>query len=140
MKKLFQWMFVMGLTAVPPIIALQTYSQFPHISTDTVPLWQQFLPVILLSAGVTISAFCVLKVPAYLHNWPQELKLICLALLAFLTLVILWLALLLAYYTLSVPTGTAVVPSDVLILGSTATLFLLLSTLYWADQLYLQSN
>ena len=141
MKRLFPWIFVIGLTAVPPIIALQTYNQSPSSPSHIVPLWQQFLPVVLLSSGVTISAICLLKVPAYLHTWPQELKLIFLALLAFLTLVILWLAVLLAYYSLSgLALATAVAPPNVLTLGSIATLFLILGTLYWADQLYLQSN
>lgn len=140
MKRLFQWLFVLGLTAVAPLIALQTYTQSPHMPTNILPLWQQFLPVIILSLGVAISALCVLKVPAYLHSWPQELRLIFLALLSFLTLVILWLAILLAHYTLSgLVLGTAVAPANVLILGGIATLILILGTLYWADQLYLQN-
>lgn len=140
MRRLFQWLFVVGLTAVAPFIAWQTYNQSPAIPTTIVPLWQQFLPVILLSFGVAVSTFCLLRVPAYLRNWPQELRVSLLALLAFLALVILWLAILLAYYTQAAPTGTAVAPPHILILGSAATLFLLLGTLYWADQLYLQSN
>ncbi|MCB8944916.1 MAG: hypothetical protein H6658_14295 [Ardenticatenaceae bacterium] len=140
MKRLFQWIFVLGLTAVPPIIALQTYSQSPHLPAEIVPVWQQFLPVIFLSAGVAVSAFCVLKVPAYL-KWPQELKLIFLTILAFLTLIILWLAVLLAHYSLAgLVLETAVAPPYVLIPGGIATLLLILGTFYWADQLYLQNS
>ena len=140
MQRLFQWLFLLGLMAIPPLVALQTHSQSSPLPGDIVPLWQQFLPAILLSIGVAVSVFCLLKVPMYLQ-WPHELKLIVLVILAFLTLIILWLAVLLAYYSLTGDTvETAVAPANVLILGSIASFILLLGTLLWADQLYLQSR
>ncbi len=140
MKRLFQWLFVLGLTAVPPLVALHTYSQSPPLPDDILLLWRQFLPAILLSIGVAVGVFCLLKVPAYL-NWPQELKLILLAILAFLTLIILWLAILLAYYSLAgIAVTMAVAPFPILIFGSIASFILLIGTFYWADQLYLQTK
>ena len=140
MKRLFQWLFIVGLTAVPPIVGFQTYEESALPLSHIIPLWQQFLPVILLTLGVAISTFCLLKVPAYLQ-WQHELTLTFLALLAFLTLIILWLAILLAYYSQTgLVIGTAVAPPNVLILGGAATLILILGTFYWADQLYLQTT
>ena len=140
MNRIFQYLFIAGLTAVPTVVGIQTYNQSPPILAHAIPLWQQFLPVILLTSGVAMSAFGLLKVPAYL-NWPQELRLIFLALLAFLTLIILWLAILLAYYSQTgFVVGTAVAPLNVLILGIIATFILVLGTFYWADQLYMASQ
>jgi hypothetical protein len=142
MRYWFQWLFVGLLTAVPFAVALRAYALSPSLPTSLVlTLWQQFLPVFLLSITVAISAASVLFVPAYLRDWPLDIQLIFLTLLAFLTLVILWIAIMLAYVSLAPPVpGTAVAPPWLFYMGGTATLILILGILYWADQLYLQSS
>ena len=142
MKYWFQWLFVGILTAVPFAVGLRAYALSPSLPTSLVmTLWQQFLPVFLLSIAVAISTACVLFVPAYLHDWPLDIRLIFLTLLAFLTFVILWIAVMLAYVSLAPPaSGTAVAPPWVFYVGGGATLVLILGILYWADQLYLQSS
>jgi hypothetical protein len=141
MRYWFQWLFVGILTAAPFAVGLQAYALSPSLPTSLViTLWQQFLPVFLLSIAVAISSACVLFVPAYLHDWPLDIRLIFLTLLAFLTVVILWIAIMLAYVSLAPPDqGTALAPAWVFYVGGTATLILILGILYWADQLYLRS-
>jgi hypothetical protein len=119
---------------------LRAYDLSPLPLIDpTITLWQQFLPVILFSIVVAASSVCVLRVPVYLRNWPLDVRLILLTLLAFLTLIILWLAIMLAYIPLSSPIDSGVAPTWVLLAGGSATLFLVLGILYWADHLYWQA-
>ena len=142
MRRWFEWLFVGLLTAVPFAIGLRAYTLSPSLLIHPIlTLWQQFLPVFLLSLAVGISAACVLFVPAYLRDWPLDVRLIFLTLLAFLTVVILWIVIMLAYlsFSLPIPGVTAVAPPWVFNVGGTATLVLILGILYWADRLYLQS-
>jgi hypothetical protein len=141
MRRWFQWSFIGILAVIPFAVGLRAYALLPPLPTDPiVTLWQQFLPIFLLSIAVGISAACVLFVPAYLRDWPMDTRLILLALLAFLTVIILWMGIMLAYVSLSLPMlETAVAPPWVLVTGGTATLVLILGILYWADQLYLRS-
>jgi hypothetical protein len=141
MKRWFQWLFVGILAATPFAVGLQAYALAPSLPTTPVfTLWEQFLPVFLLSIAVAISAVCLLAVPAYLRNWPLDLQLIFLTLLAFLTVVILWIAILLAYVSLSLSVSeVGIAPAWVFYSGGAATLVLIFGILYWADQLYLRS-
>lgn len=143
MRRWFEWLFVSILTAIPFVISLCAYNLSPSLPIHPIlTLWQQFLPIFLLSLAVGISAAFVLFVPAYLQDWPLDVRLVFLTLLAFLTFIILWIAIMLAYISFSLPTPDtmAVAPSWVFYIGGAATLVLIFGILYWADQLYLRSR
>jgi hypothetical protein len=84
-----------------------------------------------------ISGAATLFVPPYLREWPLELKVVFTAVLTFFTVLITWLAIMLAYASVSFVTD--ITPTWVFRAGWLSTILILISILYWIDRLYLNT-
>ena len=133
--RLFRWLFVMLLTAVPIVISLYADAQAQTaVTIGDSSLWQRLIPAVFMAILMGISTAATLFVPPYLREWPLELKVVFTAVLTFFTILITWLAIMLAYASVSFITD--ITPTWVFRAGWLSTILIIIGILYWTDQLY----